>query len=263
MPYEKINSSALIGHTGFVGSHIKHSCAFTKYYNSENINQINNQSFDLIVSAGLSGTKYLVNKNPKDDISNIENQKKLFKNIKVKHFVHISTIDVYSKKLNSNEQSSIDINKLDNYAYNRYQFEEFVKSNFDKYHIIRLPMLFGKRLKKNILHDLLNDRFIDNINKASIFQWYPIKNIWSDITKIMEDDIRLINLISEPVPLVDIIDQYFNRREFIYNEKTAIKTDIKTIYNSYSRLDKNYLMSKNEIIDEIGKFVKNYHLDAD
>ena len=34
----------------------------------------------------------------------------------------------------------------------------------------------------------------------------PIKNIWSDITKIMEDDIRLINLISEPVPLVDIID---------------------------------------------------------
>ena len=79
----------------------------------------------------------------------------------------------------------------------------------------------------------------------------------------MEDDIRLINLISEPVPLVDIIDQYFNRREFIYNEKTAIKTDIKTIYNSYSRLEKNYLISKNEIIDEIGKFVKNYHLDVD
>ena len=82
MPYEKINSSALIGHTGFVGSHIKQSCAFTKYYNSENINQINNQSFDLIVSAGLSGTKYLVNKNPENDISNIENQKNFLKILK-------------------------------------------------------------------------------------------------------------------------------------------------------------------------------------
>ena len=43
----------------------------------------------------------------------------------------------------------------------------------------------------------------------------------------MEDDIRLINLISEPVPLVDIIDQYFNRRNSYTMKKLQLKQILK------------------------------------
>ena len=104
----------------------------------------------------------------------MNNQKNILKNISTKHFVHISTIDVYDDKLEANEKSLVNVKKLDNYGYNRYQFEEFVKNNFNKYHIIRLPMLFGKGLKKNILYDLLNDQY-GNINGASVLQWYSVK----------------------------------------------------------------------------------------
>ena len=38
MLYTKINQSALIGYTGFVGAHIKSNYSFTNYFNSRNIN---------------------------------------------------------------------------------------------------------------------------------------------------------------------------------------------------------------------------------
>ena len=65
-----------------------------------------------------------------------------------KHFVLISTIDVYCNKIGVDEDSKININKLDHYGYNRHDFEQFVISLFRRSYIIRLPMLFGHGLKR-------------------------------------------------------------------------------------------------------------------
>ena len=45
----------------------------------------------------------------------------------------------------------INIDKLTTYGKNRLLLEQFVEKNYDNYLIVRLPALFGKGLKKNLL----------------------------------------------------------------------------------------------------------------
>ena len=119
-------------------------------------------------------------------------------------------------------------------------------------------MLFGKGLKKNILYDLLNNQYLNNINRASILQWYSVKNIWKDIVKIINNDIRTINLVSEPLSLDALLKKHFNNNIYKKNEKLAIKTNIKSVHNINSKEKAGYYISKNEILEEMGVFIENY-----
>ena len=127
---------ALIGYTGFVGSNIKNQKKFDYYYNSKNINDITNKSFDTVVCSGVSSIKWFANLNPKKDYNNIHSLIKKLKTISFKKFILISTIAVYD-------------NPADNaYGRNRLYLENYIRNNFKNYLIIRLPGLFGKGLKK-------------------------------------------------------------------------------------------------------------------
>ena len=104
--------TGLIGYTGFVGSNLCEQKSFSEYFNSSNIEKIKNHEFDMLICAGLSGTKYKINKNPSSDLCNINNQKKLLKAIQVDKIIFISTIDVFDKKNTVNEKFEIDSRKL-------------------------------------------------------------------------------------------------------------------------------------------------------
>ena len=56
--------TGLIGYTGFVGSNLSEQKSFSEYFNSSNIEKIKNHEFDMLICAGLSGTKYKINKKP-------------------------------------------------------------------------------------------------------------------------------------------------------------------------------------------------------
>jgi len=250
--------TAIIGHTGFVGSNIILKKKFSFYYNSSNISEIKNESFDLLISCGLSATKFLINKNPLQDKINIQNQKNLLASTKVNHIVHISSIDVYNNKIEVNENSKINSSELDHYGYNRFNFEKFIIDNFNNFHIIRLPMLFGNGLKKNVLYDLLNNQFKNRINNDSIFQWYNIENIWNDIRNIINKKINLINLISEPIKLSSINKKYFG---YPINElagKKPLITDIRSIHSKKFSNKTDYIYSKKNIENDLKKFIYTY-----
>ena len=245
--------TGLIGYTGFVGSNLCEQKSFSEYFNSSNIEKIKNHEFDMLICAGLSGTKYKINKKPSTDLYNINNQKKLLKTIQVDKIIFISTIDVYDKKNNVNEKSEIDSRKLDNYSKNRYDFEKFIESQFDNYFIIRLPMLFGQGLKKNVLYDLQHNQFLQNINQNSFFQWYCLNNLYKDIKYLIKKEIRLINLISEPIIIDEIINRFFKYGKF-ENKKEIIRTNIKSLYAPADGQCKNYIYSKKQIIREMDSY---------
>ena len=255
-------NSGLIGYTGLIGSNIFHKKNFSKLYNSKNILEIKNENFDLLIFADLSAKKYLVNKAPSEDRKNLDLFFRIFDHINIKKFVFISTIDVYPNLLNVNEETYINEKQLDYYGLHRFKFEKYVTEHFHDHHIIRLPMLFGKGLKKNVLFDLMQGQFLTKINPGSTYQWYYLNNLWRDIECAINNNIRLINMVSEPIKLSNIIKKFFPRlniQEMEDNNDTKeICMDIKTTHNYYYSNINGYIYNKKYILDKLKNFLDKY-----
>jgi sugar phosphate isomerase/epimerase/nucleoside-diphosphate-sugar epimerase len=241
-------SKAIIGYTGFIGSYLKtieyKDC---DYYNSKNINEIHGKHYEIIYICALPATKWIANNNPLNDLSNMLELQENLNKCKSNIAILISTIDIYSKdKLHQNENDE-DIT-IEPYGKHRYIMERWIMSNknFIETYVIRLPGIFGFGLKKNIIYDFLNNNNINSINPFNIFQWYWLDDLMNDIKIILENKIKLINLFSEPIRVLDIINNCFpefnNNQEF-NNILTTIKYDYKTIYTSFYR-KKEYILNK-------------------
>lgn len=146
----------IVGYTGFVGSNIAAAHSFDYSFNSKNIDDAFGLAPDLCVYSGVRAEKFLANNDPDGDMDIINNAINNIKKINPKRLVLISTIDVYKNPNNADEDTPIDTDNLHPYGLNRYRLEQWVENNIDNYHIVRLPGLFGKNIKKNFIFDLIN-----------------------------------------------------------------------------------------------------------
>lgn len=145
----------LVGYTGFVGSNIALSEKFDGYYNSKNIQDAYGTKPDLLIYAGVRGTKFIANKYPEQDRKNIEDAIENIKKICPRKLVLISSVDVYDTLEGVDEDYDPALEKLHVYGRHRLELEEWVEDNVSDYHIIRLPAIYGENLKKNFVHDLI------------------------------------------------------------------------------------------------------------
>lgn len=252
--------NALIGYTGFVGSNLNRYIHFDKLYNSKNITNIHNKNFDTVICAGISGTKWIANKNPYHDRNNIERLLFYSKTIKCKRMILISTVDVYSNKVGVNEESSIDRSKLDTYGANRLYAEEFFKKQFDNLHILRLPALYGIGLKKNYLYDLLNNHCLDWTHQDSIFQYYNLKNLKRDLDIVIKNNIHEINFNSYPIAAAELALECFGIDMNNTKGKFLQKYDIRSIYTHLFNSSSEYMYDKQFVIEDIKDFISNYRV---
>lgn len=148
--------TTLVGYTGFVGNNIYAKGTFNQVYNSQNILDAYSTKPDLLIYAGLRAEKFLANSNPEKDFELITQAKTNIVNINPHNMVLISTIDVFKNPVNVDETSAIDTENLHTYGYNRYLLEEWVRENYPNSLIIRLPGLYGKKIKKNFIYDYMN-----------------------------------------------------------------------------------------------------------
>lgn len=247
---------ALIGHTGFVGSNLIESTEFDYQFNSKNINEITNNSHDVIVCAGLPSLKWYANKHPKEDLENINKLIECLADVKCENFVLISTIDVYEETFDNQSHVKCGENHH-SYGRNRYHAEIELKKIFgDKLVILRLPAVFGNNLKKNVLYDLMNNELYGRLNLCDEYQWYDVRELWKDIDFVLKDKFKFfveLNLFSEPIVLKEIVDKFFpniDSSKLYYDCDDAIKYDLTTNYfinnywyckNTVFRKMKNYL----------------------
>lgn len=255
--------TALIGYTGFVGSNLKQQYNFTDLYNSKNFQDIKNQEYDFVVCAGISAVKWMANKEPEKDLESIQSLENILMTINTKQFVLISTIDVYSITEGLNED--FDCSSMENHAYgtHRLAFEKFCATQFNNCIIVRLPGLFGEGLKKNVIYDLLNDNCLEMINTKSSYQYYYLKYLWKDIQTAIANDIKLINLFSEPVPTQDIYQTFFELKSI---GKEAVPEGHYDLYTKHA--DKwnnagNYIYTKDEMIQQLSEFIGEYRKQKD
>lgn len=179
-----VKQEFLVGYTGFVGSNIASSHNFSSLYNSKNITNAFNKNPDLLVYAGIPARKFYANQNPKEDLETIKNAMSNIKKINPKNLVLISTIDVISNPNDFYETDKTNKSKLQPYGYNRLLLEEWATSNFDNCHIIRLPALFGKNLKKNFVFDIIHP--IPSVIEETQFEKLSTKN--PDLKKYYQDN---------------------------------------------------------------------------
>ena len=243
--------NAIIGWSGLIGQelllHMKES---VEIFNSSTIGNIVGKSFDRIYFCGLPAEKWLINKNPEADLKNLEKVQEFLKEVSCKHFILISTIDVLDTSYSQDENGCAYSQQP--YGKHRKMMEDWVKNTQINWTIIRLPGLFGKGLKKNIIYDLIFNNQIENICLDSEFQWYNIENLYTDIENIIDSDLKIVHLFSEPVSVRDIIENYFPENNDKCIGKNIVKYNLKTKYKETS-----YWKNKQEILEDIGKYI-NY-----
>ena len=169
-----MNDDLLVGSTGFVGGNLIKSHVFKKQVHASNISEAYDTHPDLCVYAGVPSAMFLANQNPDADLDIMRQARKNVQLIKPRKLVLISTIAVYDDSRGKDENSAIDESVLPAYGKNRFQLEQWIRSDFPNSLIVRLPALYGYGLKKNFINDLIciyppllrNDKYIE-LSKTS------------------------------------------------------------------------------------------------
>lgn len=250
--------TALIGYTGFVGGNIAEQQEFDDLYNSQNIAEIEGKEYDLVVSAANRAEMWRINQEPEKDLAEIDEFIGHISKAKIKKLVLISSVGVYKSPNGANEDTPIETDGLLPYGVNRYHLEQFCQENFDTT-IVRLPGLFGKGIKKNVIFDLLNDNNVDRIHKDGVYQYYNLANIWKDIRTALDNNLPLVNLATPPVSTQDVARECFGI-EFTNTPEdvTPAFWDMHSKYASVYGGEGDYLYTKQQELDDIKTFVENY-----
>lgn len=249
----------LIGNTGLVGKTLKKNINFDLEFNSKNICDFDKSVIDgsnLWLSC-LPATKWMVNKDIGGDINNINSIINIIKNKSYNKIYLISTIDVYSDSPKHSNENYFPNFKSLNYGSNRLLFEHLVTElvKYEKINIFRLPALFSKDIKKNILYDLINSNNVNKININSKYQWYNLDNLVSDMEKLslsFPSDI-VFNIFTEPIDTIDIVNLFPNHIGSVINSGFGVEYDYMTKYSQ-----SGYLYKKDEIIYNIKKLIDEF-----
>jgi hypothetical protein len=248
---------ALIGSTGFVGSSLLRQRAFDSLYRSTNIHEIDGGRFDTVVCAGAPGVKWLANKEPARDRDSIDGLMRHLGTITCNTFVLISTVDVFSAAVDVDERSPVEVDGLQAYGRHRLELERFVAGRFDRPLIVRLPGLVGPGLRKNLIFDLLNDNNVDQVDGRSVFQFYPMVNLWPDIERALAASLGLVHLTAEPISAADVSEAGFGRK-FPESRATQVaRYDMRTCHASAFGADGHYQYDRSATLLAIRSYAQS------
>ena len=201
--------TALIGHTGFVGSNVASRHPFDDLYNTSNISDIRHREYDLVVSAGNRADSHRINKHPEQDRDEIEGLIDLVGQASIGKLVLISTVCVYPGGTSPDEDSAPSDENLTPYGRNRLYQEKAFGELFDTT-VIRLPQLYGDGMKKGIIYDLAHDYRVEHIDPNGEFQYYDLRRLWGDIETLLEAGVSSFNAASPSLPNIRVAKAAFD-----------------------------------------------------
>jgi nucleoside-diphosphate-sugar epimerase len=248
-------TDALIGYTGFVGGMLHRQHHFGALLNSRNIEQVKGGQFDNVVCAGVSAVKWLANKEPDADWSGIRRLMDCLEHIVARHFVLISTIDVYRDPEGPTERDAPPIDGLHPYGRHRLALEAFVSERFASHSIVRLPALFGTGLRKNALYDLMHLNQVERIVPNAMFQWYPLSRLTSDLRRIKDAGMPLINITSAPISMEDIRTRFFRDVQIGRPIEAPPHYDVRSVYDTLLGGHDGYHLNAVQVWRAMGAFV--------
>ncbi|MCU7495753.1 MAG: NAD(P)-dependent oxidoreductase [Ignavibacteria bacterium] len=249
--------NALIGYSGYVGSSLLRQHVFENLYRSSNIGEITSKAFDLVVCAAAPAKKWIANKEPGEDLKNIENLISHLATIDCGKFILISTVDVFNDPHGVSEKTGVKEEGLHPYGLHRRMLEKFVEEHFKDYLIIRLPGLVGPGLRKNVIFDFRNGNNLHAIDSRGLFQFYPMVNLWADIKLAIESKLKLLHLTAEPLGVSEIAEACFGMSFHQLAAGTPARYDFRSDYAGLFGGKGFYQYSKRESILAIRAYAQS------
>lgn len=248
-------TSALVGHTGFVGSNLLRQHRFDSLFNSKSIEQIAGKQYDLLVVSGMPAAKWIANADPTGDRNTLDRLCSALRRVRASRVVVISTVDVYSTPIDVDEDTSIDPAKLQPYGQHRLLLEHFAAEQFPLVLRARLPALFGPGLRKNAVYDLLNANDVHKLHANGSFQFYNLCRLWADVQCAFEAGLSVVNFATEPVSIREVAHEAFGL-DFSNDPGTKpARYDVRTrhapLFGGYG----GYLDPREEVLAELRTFV--------
>lgn len=251
------NRSALIGHSGFVGSTLLKQRGFDHLYRSTDIGTIYGKRFGTVVCAGAPAQKWIANADPAADREKINGLISHLETIKADTFVLISTVDVFQSPVGVDEDSPIAVDGLHAYGLNRRLLEQFVQQHFSRHLIVRLPGLVGPGLRKNVIFDFLNDNNLGAIESRGVFQFYPMVNLWYDIETTLNAQLKLVHLCAEPVEVAEVASAGFGRTFSQQLNGTPAVYDMRTRHAALFGASGNYQYNRRETLQAVRAYAQS------
>jgi nucleoside-diphosphate-sugar epimerase len=247
---------ALIGHTGFVGGTLLRQVPFDALYNSRNVEDLGGWEFELLVCAGAPGQKWLANKYPTTDRAAIDRLIRALARVRADFVILLSTVDVFPSPIEVDEDTPIRAADQQPYGRHRLVLEHFVADHFPAL-IVRLPGLFGPGLRKNIVYDFLHDNQVGAVHARSVYQFYDMAGVWSDLQSAYLAGLRLVHFATEPVSVAEVAREAFGR---VFRQEPAgvqpARYDFRTRHAAVFGGTGGYLYDRAEVLDLLRHFVR-------
>lgn len=245
--------TALIGHSGFVGGNLLAQAPWDDLYNSKNIQDLAGKRYDLVVCAGAPAAKWLINQNPDADAAGLARLKAALAAARVAELVLISTIDVYAPPVAVDESTVIDPRGHHAYGRHRLELEQFCAARLPT-RVLRLPGLFGKGLKKNVIYDMLHGNQLEKIDPDAAFQYYDLRHLAADIAKVRALDLALVNLATPPLRTARIAEALFGL-ELAPKPGPHGQYDMRSRHSHHWQRTDGYLYSAEDVWADLAAFV--------
>ncbi len=217
----------IIGGSGFIGSNFTRIFPSTVDITREFLSSNQKIELEQLVIAAPGAKKYEINLDPNSDRDNIRRiTDSIGSRIIFNELVLFSTVDVYCDSTGVDETSKV--RKDLSYGGNRAFFESELEIICSNLRIRRLAGLFGKGLRKNLLFDLINNRFdqIDNYSPNSTFQYMNIDQAIEFSLSREYSRHKIMNVVSEPVKVSEITELAKNQtaKEVNYDVRTNLSS---------------------------------------
>lgn len=234
--------NCLIGHTGFVGGTLTEQTSFAAQFNSGTIANISGQDFDTVVCAAAPGSMFEANKFPDRDELQVRALIDRLSSINAKRFVLISSIAVLADFAAGDDEGTTAFQDVLAYGRHRRALESFVEERFADNLVVRLPALFGHRLRKNFIFDLLNpvasmltDAKLADLSASldgALAAWLKTLYYWDPVTGMFKvDRTKLDSDPRRPALEEAVTDLGFSAAQFHNPETTYQYYDISGLWS--------------------------------
>jgi nucleoside-diphosphate-sugar epimerase len=152
------------------------------------------------------------------------------------------------------ERSLIDNTQNAAYGRHRYELEEFCRARFDTT-VVRLPGMFGRGLKKNVIYDLLHGLPVDGVPANARFQYYDVDRVWGDLDRILGARVAVANITSEPVVIGDVVQDVFGHTLPLAFAPSAANYDVRSIHAGLAGGSDGYWYDAATVMSGLRSFV--------
>ncbi len=249
--------SALIGHTGFVGTTLTRQRQFDATFNSSNIASIDGARFGQVICCAAPAQKWRANSEPDADRRTIDSLQEHLRSIRCEQFVLISTVDVFGSPVAVDEDTVVDDDGLHPYGLHRLLLERFVQETFARHLVVRLPGLVGPGLRKNVVFDLLNGGSMAGVDCRSVFQFYPMVNLWPDLSTALDAGLSLVHLTSAAVSVAEVAGFGFGRTFDQVTAAAPVSYDMRTRHAALFGGVGHYQYSRRESVQAIRAYAQS------